>query len=157
VEAEKFLKEVVAFRPVQARREPELLLGAIDCLCAELGEADGATELSVGGSALSRGDGARDLLSPEEEQLVVAMRESLAKIAAAAGAASGREAGRAVCTALDGAEMVIRGALTSGKVAELAPLTPSFVFLVTLPVLDQDGALALSQRSAELIEAAFAD
>jgi hypothetical protein len=58
----------------------------------------------------------------------------------------------AVGAALDGAELVIRGELVRGNADRLADLMPSFVFLVTLPIVDQDEALALSRRAAELVE-----
>jgi len=153
--AEDFLKTVVAFPTVRAGGEPELLLEAMDRLCAELGGTEGTYELLGAGSALSGGERRSELLSPDEEDLVASMRQGLARIAAAAGAGRRHDARRAVSAALDGAELVIRGTLTSGKVAELAPLTPSFVFLVTLPVLGQDEALEISRRTSELIEAAL--
>lgn len=45
----------------------------------------------------------------------------------------------------------MRGELVSGNAA----LMPSFVFLVTLPVVDQDRALELSRRAAQLVEGAL--
>jgi hypothetical protein len=43
----------------------------------------------------------------------------------------------------------------SGNAARLPTLMPSFVFLVALPLVDQDRALELSQRSAQLVEKAL--
>jgi hypothetical protein len=97
------------------------------------------------------------VLSPEEEAFVTSIRGCLAKIAAAATGAGRQEGDNAVSVALDGAELVIRGELARGRSAQLASLVPSFVFLVTLPVLDQDRALELSHRATELIEEALED
>jgi hypothetical protein len=46
----------------------------------------------------------------------------------------------------------MRGELLSGNAAQLPQLLPSFVFLVALPIVDQDRALELSRRTSELIE-----
>ena len=76
---------------------------------------------------------------------------------AAALAGEGRQ-GRgesAVDAALDGAEMVIRGELLRGNAAKRLTLMPSFVFLVSLPVVDQDRALELSRRTERLVERAL--
>jgi hypothetical protein len=95
------------------------------------------------------------LLSPEEESLVEAVRQGLAKLAAAVEKDRPQRAGGegAVGAALDGVEMVMRGELVIGKAERLPDLMPSFVFLVTLPIVDQDEALQLSRRAAELVEA----
>jgi hypothetical protein len=58
-----------------------------------------------------------------------------------------------VGAALDGAESVIRGELLFGNADRLPALMPGFVFLVVLPVVDQDRALELSRRTEELIQA----
>ena len=57
--------------------------------------------------------------------------------------------------ALDGVEMVIRGELVRGNAGQLPALMPSFVFVVTLPIVKQDEALTLSQRTSELIKGAL--
>ena len=79
--------------------------------------------------------------------------EGLAKIAAALMSRSGGGSGNAVGAAIDGAELVMRGELLSGNADRLPALMPSFVFLVALPVVDQDRALELSRRTIELIDA----
>jgi hypothetical protein len=85
--------------------------------------------------------------------LVAAVRNGLERVAMAAGAArQAAPAEEAVGAALDGAEMVVRGELVCGKPARVATLLPSFVFLVTLPLVEQDEALKLSRRTAELLE-----
>jgi hypothetical protein len=138
--------------------EGETLLEVFDQLCAALGYAGGEvapgdTRPILGGREPSRDAG---LLSPEDERLVVSVRNGLAKVAAAVGA--GRAAGtpeRAVGVALEGAELVMRGELACGRAAQLAGLMPSFVFLVTLPIVDQDEAIELSRRTSALLEGAL--
>jgi hypothetical protein len=49
----------------------------------------------------------------------------------------------------------MRGELVSGNAARLPALMPSFVFLVTLPVVDQDRAIELSRKTARLVEGAL--
>jgi hypothetical protein len=51
--------------------------------------------------------------------------------------------------------MVIRGELMSGRAAQLPVLMPGFVFLIAVPALDLDGAIALSRRTAEMVEQAL--
>lgn len=140
---------------MQAGNEREALLRVADELCAELGYAGGEDQLP--GYPLA-GDGGRmlGLLSPDDEALVAAIRRGLATVAAAAGAA--RLEGipqRAVCAALNGAEMVMRGELVRGHPEQLHALMPSFVFLVTLPIVEQGEALDLARRTSELIETAL--
>jgi hypothetical protein len=95
-------------------------------------------------------------LSPEDESLVAAIRRDLAKVAAAAGAERRRSAPQGeVDAALDHAELVMRGELAGGNAEQLPALMPSFVFLVTLPIVKQDEALDLSRRTSELIERAL--
>jgi hypothetical protein len=154
-EAEAFLKTVVPF-PAVPGKESELLLHVMDRLCAELGDADHPREV-ITTNVRARKNAISGVLSPEEEALVTSIRGCLAKIAAAATGTRRHEGHDAVSVALDGAELVIRGELARGRSAQLAPLVPSFVFLVTLPVLDQDKALEISQRATELIEEALED
>ena len=96
------------------------------------------------------------ILNSEDELLVARVRSGLAKVAAALGSESLEGASRsAVGAALGGAEMVMRGELVSGNAARLPALMPSFVFLVALPVVDQDRALELSRRTERLVEGAL--
>lgn len=140
-----------------AGNEREALLRVADQLCAELGYAEHEAEVPgtrppLGGD----GSGVSGTLSPEDESLVATIRQSLAKVAAAVSAARrGGAPHSAVSAALDGAELVMRGELASGNAAQLPSLLPSFVFLVTLPVVGQDEALDLSRRTSELIEGAL--
>jgi len=88
--------------------------------------------------------------------LVTRMRRALARVAAALDGEGPKGASEcAIGAALDGAEMVMRGELVRGNAAQLPALMPSFVFLVALPLVDQDRALELSQRSAQLVEKAL--
>lgn len=134
------------------------MLVAVDQLCSELGyppcesaRPDGRTTFAAGERNLVVG-----ALTSEQESLVSEMRSCLARLAAAVGAgeASG-EPKRAVAVALDGAELVLRGHLASGKAEHLPALIPSFVFLVTLPLVEQDEALALARRTSELVDGAL--
>jgi hypothetical protein len=133
-------------------RSSEALLRVADQLCAELAPA-GIGEVPGVRSMLADEGAMAGILSAEDESLVAALRGGLAKIAAAVGGQGEDPPRRAVSTALDGAEMVVRGELLSGNREKLPRLMPSFVFLVALPIVDQDRALELSQRTEELLEA----
>jgi hypothetical protein len=141
---------------VLAGSEREALLGVADQLSIELGYAEGE-EIPGAHSPLGGEEGAlAGILNSEDELLVASVRRGLAKVVAALGGeGSDGASGRAVGAALDGAEMVMRGELVSGNAAKLPALMPSFVYLVTLPVVDQDRALELSKRTARLLEGAL--
>lgn len=128
----------------------EILLEVADWLCAELAYAE-AGEVPGAHSRLGEEGVMAQLLSPRDESLVVGIRKGLAKIAAAVATGADSPNPRAVQAALDGAEMVVRGELVSGNEDHLPRLMPSFVFLVALPTVGQDRALALSRRASELI------
>jgi hypothetical protein len=146
-----FLEGVVAFPAVVAGNEREVLLAVANQLSVELGYAEGG-EGSYGESTWL-GGGEAPGLNAEDELLVSRMRRALANVAAAAsGGGPGSVAESAVRAALDGIEAVLRGELASGNADQLSELLPSFVFLVTLPVVHQDRALALSRRVERLIE-----
>jgi hypothetical protein len=139
---------------VLAANEREALLRVADQLSIELGY-DEREEVPAMSSPLSGGRGLMpDILDSEDELLASRLRQGLAKVAVAIGGNSGAIPGNAVGAALDGVEMVIRGELVRGNAGQLPALLPSFVFLVTLSVADQDRALRLSQRAAQLIEGA---
>jgi hypothetical protein len=130
-----------------------MVLRVADQLCAELGCVEGATEVADSWSSGHRGDGMWGVLTVEDESLVRTIKSKLAQIAAAVSAvAEGDPPADTVCAALDGAEMVMRGELVSGNADRLVTMMPSFVFLVTVPIVEQDQALILSRRTAELIE-----
>lgn len=92
------------------------------------------------------------MLDAQDEALVARLREALAGIASTLSADTEEPAVRGIETALDGAEFVIRGELAGGNGERVLRLMPSFVFLVALSVADQDRALELSRRTAELIK-----
>lgn len=136
----------------------EALLRVADQLSTELGYEEGA-EIPGADSPLGGEEGPLvGMLNTDDELLVARVRLGLAKVAAALGDESSDGApASAIGAALDGAEMVIRGELLRGNAARLPELMPSFVFLVTLPVVDQDRALELSKRAALLIEGALGE
>jgi hypothetical protein len=124
----------------------------VDQLCAELGCA--GAQAPTARTAL--GEDGVDPLGVEDEALVAAARRGLERVATAAGwARQAPGTGDPVGAALDGAEMVVRGELVCGNPARVMALMPNFVFLVTLPLVDQDEALELSRRTAELVERAL--
>lgn len=131
------------------------LLAAANQLSIELGFREGE-EAPYADSTLGGDEGALvGLLDPEDELLVSGLRRALANVAAAAGGDSEGIAEKAVGMTLDGIETVMRGELMSGNADQLSELLPSFVFLVTLPVVHQDMALELSRRAARLLEGAL--
>ena len=152
-----FLEQVVPFPLVLAGNERDALLRVADQLSIELGYDPGG-EPPGARSPLGGGEGPMaGILNSEDELLVARIRRGLAKVAAALdGEASEGVPEYAVGAALDGAEVVIRGELVSGNAAKLPTLMPSFVFLVALPVVDQDRALELSRRTEQLVERALA-
>jgi hypothetical protein len=140
---------------VLAENEREALLAAADQLSVELGYA-AVEEIPGADSPLAEERARAGILDNEDELLVARMRRALAKVAAALGGEGlDGTSGNALEAALDGAEMVMRGELVRGNAARLPALMPSFVFLVALPVVDQDRALVLSRRSAQLVEKAM--
>lgn len=91
-------------------------------------------------------------LKADDDALVRAVRAVLATIAARLAAAAENPTSYSVQGALDGAEIVMRGELMTDRGDRLPRLMPSLIFLVALPIVEQDRALALSQRTAELID-----
>jgi hypothetical protein len=130
------------------------LLRVVDLLCAELRSRDGDIDPGDRWSAQSGPSEDRSpVLSAEDESLVAQIVTGLREVASAAGAEKGDKApGVAVMAALDGVELVIRGELVMGSAERLPDLMPGFVFLVTQPIIEQDRALELSRRAAELID-----
>ena len=128
----------------------EAVLRAVDRLRASLPYADPGAIVDAGAS-LTKGTLPMGLLGAEEEHLVSDLRDGLAEIAMAFSAQSAGPELRAVEFALDSAEMVMRGTFLSDHEAELPRLLPSLVFLITLPVADQDRALELSRQASRLI------
>jgi hypothetical protein len=141
---------------VLAANEREALLHVADQLCALMGHPEGGEiPEAVGGR---RGDGAlAGILGPEDELLIAAMRRRLTTIAAAAldGGEPEGAVWNAVASALDAAEMVMRGEIVMGNAGRLPALLPDLIFLVTLPIVDHAEALELSERCARMVEQAF--
>ncbi|HET7590825.1 MAG TPA: hypothetical protein VFK14_11675 [Solirubrobacterales bacterium] len=127
-----------------------VLLQVADQLCTELGFAAGGP-VHGARSVLGVKGVMGGILSPEDEALARRVREGLARIAAALGYDGEAPRARVVAVALDGAEMALRGVLVSGNAEQLPELLPSLVFLVALPLVDQDRALEISHRTTELI------
>jgi hypothetical protein len=145
------------FSVVLTGNEREALLRVADQLSVELGDA-GGEEHSGADSPLDGDQGMMaGILNFEDELLVLGMRQGLAKVAAAADGDSEGSSESAVRAALDGTELVMRGELVCGNADHLPALLPGFVFLVTLPVIEQDEALELARRTAQLIEGALGD
>jgi hypothetical protein len=143
---------------VLAGNEREALLRVADQLSAELDYPEGG-EIPGAHTGLGRdGSPARIVVDSADELLIAEIRRGLAGAAAAA-AFDGEESEstdvNAVIAALDCAEMVMRGEIAMDNAGRLPALLPSFVYLVTLPVVDQDRALQLSKRCARLIEQVF--
>ena len=137
-----------------AGNEGGALLRVMDELCAELGGREGEGGTHDGSPRLSgRREDLSPVLSAEDESLVATIMAGLTGVATAAGAGNaGGATRRAVIAALAGVELVIRGELVMGEAQRLPVLMPSFVFLVTRPLVEQDKALELSRRAAELVE-----
>jgi hypothetical protein len=96
-----------------------------------------------------------DMLAPEEERLVVALEQALARIAAAV--AGSHPDGPVlpaslIASALGGAGMLMRAELAARRPERLDELLPAIAYLVTLPYLGQQEALALSRRTRELLD-----
>jgi hypothetical protein len=155
--ADGFFKRAVVFTPVATGSERETLRAVVDHLSIGLGYPDVAEELFGTSSLL--GTGTFGTLSNEDERLVVAIRNGLTRLASAIGAAKapGGPKRRAVEVALDGAELVVRGELVQGNQSQLGALIPSLVFMVTVPIIEQDEAIELSRRTSALIQRTLAD
>jgi hypothetical protein len=94
----------------------------------------------------------------KDESPAAGMRRALERLAAElAMAGSDGPAPRGVYAALDGAELVTRAELARGNGHQLPLLLPGFVFLVALPIVGEDEALALARRTESLIEEAMAN
>jgi hypothetical protein len=142
---------------VSPRKEPGAPLRALERLCAELGYESGAEGVDDGdSSALLRGrNSILGSLSAEDEALVEAIRQGLARLATAIGGEGRREERvSGVGIVLDGTELMVRSELVRGQADRLPSLLPGFVFLVALAIVEQDEALRLSRRTSELIEGA---
>jgi hypothetical protein len=129
----------------------ETLAQVADRLCAELPHPK-REDLAGIEAALAGEDLMKGVFGAEEEALVGGLRGALVRIAAAFGADLENGELRRVRVAIDGAEMATRGEILAGHAWHLPRLFPSFVFMVALPIVEQDLALKLSQRAADLID-----
>lgn len=138
-----------------AGEEHEALEALADRLCAEFGylpppeegndanPASGETHLPM----------FAELPSREDERLVASARRALVRIAAALEARHPKVVSDTAYRALfDGAEFVMRTQLAAGN--SISALMSSFVFLISLPMVSQDEALELANRSTALLEEA---
>lgn len=106
----------------------------------------------VGAECPSRQDTVKSpLLAAEDELLVESLRKGLATIATTLSGDAEIPPDPSVRAALDGAEAITRGELMTRKEPRPARLLPSLVFLVALPIVEQDRALQLSLRTSQLI------
>lgn len=133
--------------------EREALIRVADRLCAEFGyEVD---------STVPAEEPSQPTLTstwlfgkspdPDVEQLIAAARYSLTRLCSALEPRRPASLPEITVPALiDGAELVMRGEMAKGKAP--SAVMPDFVFLVALPLVDQDEALELSQRTASLLE-----
>jgi hypothetical protein len=141
---------------VLAGNEREALLRVADRLSLELGYSEGG-DIPRADSAWGERAVMAGILNSEDELLVAEIRRGLAKVAAAARGGEELDGAdeKSVGAALDGAEMVMQGEIAMGNAGRLPALLPGFVFLVALPVVDQDRALELSKRCGQLVERVF--
>jgi hypothetical protein len=131
---------------VEVGTERQALVAVADKLCAELGYA-GEDRLDDGRAPVFG-----EPLGPEAEQLIATLRASLARIAVAAGGGTIEDAAEtAVRALLGGAVLVMRRELMLGKSGQLGELLPSFVFLVTLPLVEHCEAQQLADRTSSLL------
>jgi hypothetical protein len=143
---------------VAAGNPGEALIQAAEQLCARLGYPDAKEtppDLMAPGAVARRS--LADFVHEDDVRLVADLRGSLARVAMAV--AAGRVEGlpREVGAALDGAELVMLGELVQGNQTRLLDLMPSFVFLVTLPIVEQDEAIELSRQASTFLERARQD
>jgi hypothetical protein len=138
-----------------AGEERQALVEFADRICVELGHPVGEEIMN---EAPSQPDGTRTrlfsgLLSAEDERLIATARRCLVHIAAALEAGHLKVVSETTYRALlDGAELVMRSELAAGNPP--STLMPSLVFLIALPMVKQDEALELSQRTSALLEQA---
>jgi hypothetical protein len=139
---------------LEAGKLGERLVRVADQLCAELPAAKKQNvreiEAALAGEPLMKG-----VFGAEDESLVRGLRRALVRIATALDAGLEDAQLRRIRVAIDGAEMATRGELLAGDGRHLPRLLPSFVFMVALPIVEQDQALRLSQRAAKLIDSEF--
>lgn len=141
---------------MEVGEEREALAGFPYPLCAELGYPidEAAADEVLAHRDEGRGELFAGLLGADDERLIATARRSLARIAAALKLKHPVVISDATYWALlDGAELVMRRELVAGN--RVSTLMPSFVFLVALPIVQQEVALELSRRTASLLDVAL--
>lgn len=152
-----FSRDRVLFSAVGPGDYSEALIGATDRLCAEL-DTGGSGEFAATDPTLADRVLMGGVLSAEDDLLVRRLRATLARIATALRESEPDFSHPVIVQMVpDVAEMMMRGEILRGNRERLAQLMPDFVFLVALPIVDQDRALELSRRASELIEEAIRD
>jgi len=138
---------------VSAAQKGRHLLGVVCELYTELGYGAGSGSPS---EAWLRGNHSELWEEREmaDDLLVAQLREALAKLACAAQGQGSESQERAVRSALDGTEMVMRAEIAARREELLGTHLPGFVFMVTLPGLGRTRALELSKRAEELVDRA---
>jgi hypothetical protein len=141
---------------MQARDERERLVGALADLRAELGWEDHL----AAHPAMAPTPRSGSLLEPEDEAQIQELGRSLAMLATAAASAHPPDEPLPESVtqgSVGGAEWVMRSVLEGDDRKRLRELLPDFVYLVTLPYLDQEEALRLARRTRELLSAGSRD
>jgi hypothetical protein len=136
---------------VELGNQGDLLLRVMGMLLDGMPEV-GPVEITWAESPFHERAATSERLSTEDRLLVESLRAALATIAARLSADAENASAPLARAALDAAETVMRGELMTRRDPQLARLLPSLVFVVVLPIVDQDRALALSQRTLELID-----
>jgi hypothetical protein len=136
---------------VEQGNQGDLLLRVMGLLLDELPDV-GPVEMTWAESPFRERAAGSERLSTEDKLLVESLRAALATIAARLIADAENASAPFARAALDAAESVMRGELMTRGDPQLARLLPSLVFVVVLPIVDQDRALALSQRTLQLID-----
>jgi hypothetical protein len=141
----------IADRPTLKAVEPRRLLDVLSALCDEVGSRAGGEDPHADDAEPAGEWPPGAMLSEEDEQLVAGLRGGLATLA---GALRVRlvQAPAAVRGALDGAELLARSEILSGRRERLPQLLPSFAFLVVLPLVGKSEALRISRRADALLE-----
>jgi hypothetical protein len=129
----------------------EALRRVADQLSAEFTDPD-VDELPSARRPLDEKGGLTGLLGVDDEALVARLREVLAGIAATLGAGNDDPPAQAIETVLNGSEFVFRNELAVGNAEGVLKLMPGCVYLVAVMFADQDRALELSRRTAQLTE-----
>ncbi len=121
-------------------------------MTTELGGGQKRSGGPAGGS-WRRGESTGGFLDDDAEALVHELGEALARLAYASAGGEMVDGPNvdAVAGAIGGAEILIRSELIARRGHNLEKLLPGFVYMVTLPHLEQETALALSRRTEELL------